>query len=893
MDELISAIKEISSMSLDKQSEMIPEIAQKFNKKPERIKQQLEIIKKELIDNGVRFNENDVRKFYRFFKHKEKTEIRVFDEHKYPMGKSIVVDNEDEFVKQCKYFCVEEEVSVYIGGRDRKAKGDANIISSDFVFFEIDEHKDGDNKEEEKNNILKFLEENNVKVSMQGMSGGGWHFYLRHPLSKFATSDIAMEYKEKSLNSFKKVMQGQNFDIDGAVFNLERVSRVLGTYNYKRKKISKIEFIDDKIDEQANANALSALLTKYNGADKTITSSSKNINTFNPENDLFTKEVKAKWVEGDRQNLAISLAGYLRKNKRLGPTTVANIITEICESVGDEELAQRLAGVRATFEKDEAEIKGVTGLIELNIETDPQVLAGKLPIELPGDNSYVSTFAKNLSLPLRDKRIIFYRQDSRQVVELGAIKNEKNEVTHTGFIQMTPGRFTTLIERYFLPFCYRYSKKGEKFMVQKSMTKNDGGIVLESKILHDIIPSINRIFTVQLPIIYDGQLTFPKIGYDERFWSWLPADSAKISDMNMSLVDAKKILKDLYSEFCFESEQDYVNAISALLTPFLRGLFKTGFNTRAPVYCYEANRERSGKDYCAGVTGMLYEGNALEESPISSGEYHTSGGNDELRKKLISAMISGKKRLHFSNNKGKLDSAVFESITTATKFTDRLLGKNIDVSFDNEMDFSFSGNLGMTLTPDLANRTIFIKLFLDIENANERKFKNPNLHQWVLENRDKILSALYTLVRNWNDNGSPSGTKPFASYPEWARVCGGIMETAGYGSPCKILNDNSGIAIDSETEEMKELFEKCYEACPNKPISKAELKTLVRENGIMPNVDFLNTSHNIKFGLKITKFVGRILSDIKMTVENKNLRADRWSFIFTKNIENKKKAWIF
>ena len=83
--------------------------------------------------------------------------------------------------------------------------------------------------------------------------------------------------------------------------------------------------------------------------------------------------------------------------------------------------------------------------------------------------------------------------------------------------------------------------------------------------------------------------------------------------------------------------------------------------------------------------------------------------------------------MHFSNNKGHLNNAVLESVTTNTKFTDRMLGKNSEIAFDNEMDFSFSGNLGMTMTPDLANRTIFIKLFLDIEDANQREVSAPFL----------------------------------------------------------------------------------------------------------------------------------------------------------------------
>ena len=517
----------------------------------------------------------------------------------------------------------------------------------------------------------------------------------------------------------------------------------------------------------------------------------------------------------------------------------------------------------------------------------------KESIELPGDDSLISHFAENLTQRLTKENSLFYRQDSRQIIEIGDIKNEKEEITHTGFIIMNSSRFSTLIEKYFIPWTWKSTRSGKKYKVDKSMTKTDGSIVLESHILKDGLPSVNRIFTTQLPILYNGNLTFPELGYDKRFCSWLPTESANIDNMEMPLKEAKEIIHDIFKEFCFEREQDYFNAISAFITPFLRGLFQTGFNTRSPVFCYEANRERSGKDYLAGVTGMLYEGNALEEPPISSGEYRASGGNDELRKKLISAMISGKKRLHFSNNKGHLNNAVFESIITASKFTDRLLGKNIEVAFDNEMDFSFSGNLGITLTPDLTNRTIFIKLFLDIEDANKRKFDNPNLHIWVVDNRNRILSALYSLVRNWFDNDCPDGKVAFTSFPEWARVCGGIMECAGYGSPCNREREETGISIDSETDDMKELFERCFEKHSGVPIDKNDIKQILMENNIMSYIQWDDKSSQTKFGIKLNKFIGRILSDIKMTIYDKTIRSTRWQYVFSKIIKNEGKKWEF
>jgi hypothetical protein len=46
-------------------------------------------------------------------------------------------------------------------------------------------------------------------------------------------------------------------------------------------------------------------------------------------------------------------------------------------------------------------------------------------------------------------------------------------------------------------------------------------------------------------------------------------------------------------------------------------------------------------------------------------------------------------------------------------------------------------------------------------------------------------------------------------------------------------------------------------------------------------------------GIKLTKFVGRILSDIKMTVVNKAIRSQRWEYVFTKSITKAEKSWQF
>ena len=546
-----------------------------------------------------------------------------------------------------------------------------------------------------------------------------------------------------------------------------------------------------------------------------------------------------------------------------------------------------------TQKKVENNIKNIKRKIdiidELAENEENKIIAKETQIILPGLNRLISDYVDDISKIIKTKNCLFFRTDSREIVEIGKIKGNKDkEDTYTGFLLVKPNKFITLCEKYFTPGVKILNKDINDFEFKsRSMSAILSKTVLESAILQDVIPQINRIFTIPIPIIYDGKLTFPKKGYDERFNSWMPENAPTITEPDMSLEAAQGLIYEIFKEFCFETKQDYVNAIAGLLTPFLRGLFPR-FSTRTPVFFYIANRERAGKDFCAGITGLLYEGIKLEETPLSTSENAKSNNTDELRKKILSAMISGKKRLHFSNNKGYINNAVLEAVLTSVKHSDRILGRSEMLTFENEIDFSLSGNTGIGFTPDLANRCRFIRLFLKDEDANARKFKRPNLNEWILDNREKIISALYSLVNNWFENDKKEGTVPYTSFTDWAKICGGIMESAGYTSPCTADEKTNKLGGDRETEEMKELFELCYEKYEEKDILKQDIINLIKddENNLFGFYNWEDKSSQIKFSFKLLKFVGREFSNITFSEneeENENKRASRKLYRFTKS----------
>ncbi len=551
---------------------------------------------------------------------------------------------------------------------------------------------------------------------------------------------------------------------------------------------------------------------------------------------------------------------------------------ELEKKLKDEEKQKELEEIEKK-QKELEEIKkvakeSITKAKEKEIE---KLTKDKKLIELPRSDLVVSEFARDLGQVYINSDDLFYKIDTRQVVFLDKIKYSRikeglkiqKENEFMGFSEMTPSKFITYVERNAITWKNKLVKDGDGTAYHKkcfeSITPTLAKTILESQQFQEQLPPIKRIFTIPIPIIYDDKLTFPKKGYDERFFSWLDPNAPEIIEVEIE--EAKTFIKSIFEEFCFKEAQDKIHAIAALVTPYFRGLYNS-FNERTPLFFYIANRERAGKDYCAGITGITYEGIANEDPPISDGEKFSSNKSEEFRKKILSMMIQGKKRFHSSNNKGKIENSAFEGVITAKTFSDRLLGRNETITIDNEMDFSVSGNLGVTYSADLENRSRNINLSLEMEDPNKRIFKRPDLHNWVLENRGKIISCLFALVKNWFENEKPKGKTPFTSFPNWASICGGIMVYNGLGDPCE-AQKGFGIAGNSQDREMKILFELGYKHFGNKSFKKKELidelkKTWQNSDDIFTRFNFEENGERAKFSIMFLRYVNRIFSDIKL-----------------------------
>ena len=446
-----------------------------------------------------------------------------------------------------------------------------------------------------------------------------------------------------------------------------------------------------------------------------------------------------------------------------------------------------------------------------------------------------------------------------------------------GFKELSPQEAKSSLEEHAVPGILVTDERGNPEFIKKSFSSDFCVGLIHSPHLRRELPEIIRVLSVPLPFKVNGKLVFPRPGYDLRFGTFL--------------------LNHIHSEFCFTSDQSRIHAIARLLTPYARGIL--GQTTRVPFWFYCANRPRAGKDYLAAIPLLVYEGYAYEDLPIGK-------ESEETSKRIVAAARSGRHYMHFSNCQNYLQDPYLAQVITNPIIKGRSLGSNSgasDLCLPNEMEFSMSGNVGITYREDFEPRMRKIELAYFEEDPNARVFKNKFLHQDIKERRGYVLSAIHSLFSNWAKQEFPKGTTPFVSFPEWAEVVGGVMMAAGLGDPClPFKGEYDNVGGDKETSAMSELFRVCRAAFGDRWVSKKDIYKCVHEAmeeeeggdalahfGQLENSDDARKNQT-RLGAKLIKFKGRELAGIKLLINahETNSGRNKYRFVEAQGPENQR-----
>ena len=315
-------------------------------------------------------------------------------------------------------------------------------------------------------------------------------------------------------------------------------------------------------------------------------------------------------------------------------------------------------------------------------------------ILLPGDDRLVSDVARELGERLR-----------------GTIYSHGNEIVfpRRGLLQpVSSAFFRTLVERHLV--CQRRRKDSTE--AEMTMSDDHARVILASDQFVEQLQPLERVNTCRLPVLREGgRIELLPEGYDAATHT-LTRSQIEYRD-NMTLDEATALLiDDLYSEFEWNDQgRSLAIALAGSLTLYAAHLLPA--KTLRPCFIVTKNAEGAG-----GTTLLrLITAPVLGEIQMKA----RPATDDEMRKHLTALVRIGSLALAFDNVSGHLKSPALEAFLTSIFWGDRLLGSNTLVSGPNLATVFITGN-GLTISPDMARRSLVTELHQSYERPGERTF---------------------------------------------------------------------------------------------------------------------------------------------------------------------------
>ncbi len=382
------------------------------------------------------------------------------------------------------------------------------------------------------------------------------------------------------------------------------------------------------------------------------------------------------------------------------------------------------------------------------------------------------------------------------------------------------------------------------------------------------IPKLESI--VRLPIFTTEGRLLSLSGYDSETGIYvdLPEDLCNIMIPEIPTLeeidDAKKYFtEDLLVNFPFERKStDQATIIACILLPFVRHLID-GYT---PLHIIEASVAGSGKSKLCNVVSIIATGEVC--SPRAFPE-----NNDELKKMILAELIHGTPILVFDNfpEHRKLNSDVLALILTSQSYSGRLLGKSEIISVPNRMIILITAN-NISISEELARRSIRCRLAPDTDRPWSRTgFVHPEIEQWTLHNRRKLVIAALTLIRAWFVLGKPEGKQTLGSFEQWVKKMGGLFDAVSI-SGFMSNSDEVFQELSMDTGMYLEFTESWWNEYRSDPVQTKQLLDLCNRKMLLSPILGEDSDHSkqTRLGKALNRIKGRIFGNLQIEIVHDN-----------------------
>jgi putative DNA primase/helicase len=334
-------------------------------------------------------------------------------------------------------------------------------------------------------------------------------------------------------------------------------------------------------------------------------------------------------------------------------------------------------------------------------------------------------------------------------------------------------------------------------------------------------PSIAGVITT--PTLRPDGTILDQPGYDQQTRLFQVADPAlKISAIpdapsKSDALTALDILTKLLDEFPFVTRLDKSVALSALITPIVRGAVPV-----AALHAICASTAGTGKSYLADVASAIATGRPC---PVMA----VSGKPEETESRLIGLLLAGFPLISIDNVNGELGGDTLSQAVERPTVRVRRLGASDIFEIESRATFFATGN-GLRVRGDMTRRTIICTLDAALERPESREFTHRPIED-VLTNRGRYVAAALTIVRAYVAAGFPCKKPHFASFEEWSDYVRSAL--CWLGLPDPVDTTETARQDDPELTELREILTCWADAIgKNKAVTIKEAREIASQRAL-------------------------------------------------------------
>ncbi|TDG11656.1 hypothetical protein E2F43_18265 [Seongchinamella unica] len=207
---------------------------------------------------------------------------------------------------------------------------------------------------------------------------------------------------------------------------------------------------------------------------------------------------------------------------------------------------------------------------------------------------------------------------------------------------------------------------------------------------------------------------------------------------------ALSVLMEPFEEFPFVDESlDRAVVLAYLFTLAVRAVLPT-----APMFAVSATTPGTGKGLLVEIANIIVRGRDAALMPPVQGR----DSEEEMRKRITSFVSQGFTSINLDNYSRPIGGDSLNALLTTTEWTDRQLGTNNTIRVPVCCTLAATGN-NLTVRGDMTRRTLLTQLDAGVEHPERRTFKQKDLVGHVRKNRSKLLTALFTILKGYQQSG--------------------------------------------------------------------------------------------------------------------------------------------